>query len=212
MTEVIEGPLQCVIESRDMSEMLLTAMARNQLLTAAMVCKVWAMLAGEITRRRRKKILDTLVVRDLEATATYGQGICFFHPPSTSALICAYICAGRAWHGAPTRRETGSHETRGCSRKDHYFSGGTIIQFEVLHGGTRRTGEWRCIRVWQESLQVCLPNGAWMTVETLDTAAYPTWMAASFLQAPGERWRSICGTPEGDPLAWDGPVLQGPPL
>ena len=205
MTEVIEGPLQCVIESRDMSEMLLTAMARNQLLTAAMVCKVWAMLAGEITRRRRKKILDTLVVRDLEATATYGQGICFFHPPSTSALDV---------HGMELPQEGKQARTRlaGALVKTMIFPVGPLNNLRSYMVGRVELVNGVVFAVWQESLQVCLPNGAWMTVETLDTAAYPTWMAASFLQAPGERWRSICGTPEGDPLAWDGPVLQGPPL
>jgi hypothetical protein len=201
----LQRAMQRIIASRDLSELLLTAMARNHtLLTAAMVCKAWAMAVS--TDFWREQLRDILVVRDLAAADTYGQGISFFHPPSTSELDV---------HGMELQQQH--------VRQVRTMIAGVIVK-ATLPPGTIRScmlGRVELVNgvvfaVWQETVQVRLMDeetlqmGAWMTVETLDSSAWPPWMAASVLQAPAERWRSICVTPEG--VAWDGPVLQDPPL
>ena len=194
----LQRAVQCVIASRDVSELLLTATARNHtLLIAALVCKAWAMAVS--TDFWREQLRDILVVRSLAASDTYGQGISFFHPPSASALDV---------HGM----ELQQHEVQQVRTR----VAGAIVKAVLFPGDIRSSMEGRVelvngvvFAVWQETVQVRQQTGSWMTVETFDSTATPTWWHASLLQAPAEQWRPICMTPEG--VAWNGPLLQNPP-
>jgi hypothetical protein len=193
----LQRAVQCVIAIRDVSELLLTAAARNHtLLIAAQVCKAWAMAVS--TDFRQEQLRDILVVRSLAASDTYGQGISFFHPPSACALDV---------HGMELQQHMAQVRTR---------LAGAIVKAILSPGDIRSSMEGRVelvngvvFAVWQETVQVRQQMGSWMTVETFDSTATQTGWGASLLQAPAEQWRSICMTPEG--VAWNGPLLQNPP-
>lgn len=192
----LQRAVQCVIASRDVSELLLTATARNHtLLIAAVVCKAWAMAVS--TDFWREQLRDILVVRSLAASDTYGQGISFFHPPSASALDV---------HGMELQQQPLQARMRHA---------GAIVKAILFPSDIRSSIEGRVelvngvvFAVWQETVQVRQQTGSWMTVQTFDSTVNPGWRA-SVLQAPAEQWRSIHMTSEG--VAWNGPLLQNPP-